>query len=223
MASHFSRFTNFLFGALFGSIFGLTISVLPVFAIEHKRLITFFLHQPFPQLAFQILVVTVTALAWAHTCATLNKLNLPDSKDLKWIKANAFPLLATLFLFLYVACSYLCAKLHVALLPTSLVSKETWQWFGLVITFLSAVLILIALFAPSIQAAQATPHHGDRLPVEHPIYLAGLIYLLGSAISFTTWFPLMAIPGAFVALAWHIRGATVRDVRAPWRLLPYIY
>jgi len=65
MASHFSRFSNFLAGIIFGSGFGALLSIAPVAAIEHKRLFHFFTHQPLPQTAFQAIVVATSAFAWA--------------------------------------------------------------------------------------------------------------------------------------------------------------
>jgi hypothetical protein len=219
MANHSSRLINFLTGALVGFVFGLTISILPVLVVEHKRLIMFFLHQPLPQLVGEAAVVACSTLAWALALGKIDKLDLPASKDLKWIKAHSFSLVATAFLFLYVACAYLCAKLHVAILPESLIAKENWQWLGAAITIVSAGFAPAALCFPSNPTAQATSDQKRTFHLRHPIYLAGLIYLIGSSVSFTTWFPLLAIPGAFVLIVWHVRqieNATVRDVSASW-------
>jgi len=156
--------------------------------------------------------------------AKLDKLSCPNGRD--WLKANSFALLATLFLFLYVACAYLCDRLHVAPMPTSFCDKESWQWLGDFFTLFAGTVTSASLLTPAKQRPQAGSSQKTAGTVEHPICLAGLIYLLGSSLSFATWFPLLAMPGAFVFLLWHIRkeaNATIGDVRARWRLMPYIF
>jgi len=214
MASQSPRLINFVSGAFTGCAFGLAITLLPLFAIEHKKLFVFLMHEPRWLIANQVVTILSVTFAFALTFARENKQILTVSRNT--LKANAFQLTATLFLFLYVACAYLCTRLHVAQLPTGLISQYLWTRLGVILTFTSALISLIASINRALRPDQA-----QRL--EHPYFFTGLLYLLGTALSFTTWFPLLAIPGAAVAIMWYMRRATVRDANCRWRLMPYIY
>jgi hypothetical protein len=214
MASQSFRLINFASGFVLGCLFGVTVSVLPLFAIEHRKLIAFLIHEPYMMIANQVLIIIAASLSFACTFAIEDKRIIRASRDS--LRANDFQLLATFFVFLYVACAYLCFKLHVARLPASLVSEQIWPSLGLAITSISALIALLASINHALRPGQSSP-------VQHPIFLAGLLYLLGSSLSFTTWFPLLAIPGALVAITWYIQRATVRDANSRWRIIPYIY
>jgi hypothetical protein len=214
MASQSPRLINFASGLALGCLFGLTVSVLPLLAIEHRKLITFLMHEPYTMMANQVLIVVSSSLSFACTFAAEDKRIITASRES--LRANNFQLMATFFVFLYVACAYLCFKLHVARLPASLVSEQIWPSVGLAITLVSALIALLASISRALRPGQSSF-------VQHPIFLAGLLYLLASALSFTTWFPLLAIPGALVAITWYIQRATVRDARSRWRVIPYIY
>jgi hypothetical protein len=214
MASQSPRLINFVSGALTGCVFGLTITLLPLFAIEHRKLFVFLMHEPDWLIANQVVTILSVTFAFALSFASKNKQILTVSRNT--LKANTFQLTATLFLFLYVACAYLCTRLHVAQLPTGLVSQHIWTDFGVVLTFMSALISLVTSINRALRPDQA-----PRL--EHPYFFTGLLYLLGTALSFTTWFPLLAIPGAAVTIIWYMDRATVRDANCRWRLVPYIY
>src|SRR5271168_1934676 len=178
MASQSSRSINFVSGLAVGCLFGLTISLLPLFAIEHRKLIAFMIHEPHLLIANQVLIVLSTSVSFACAFAEENKRIITLSRSA--LKANTFQLMATLFLFLYVACAYLCFKLHVAVLPASLIPQVNWARIGLAVTFISALIALLATVVRAFRPSQ-------NLPVQHPIYLAGLLYLLAAALSFATW------------------------------------
>lgn len=141
------------------------------------------------------------------------------------------------FYFLYVACAALCQRLGVGTVPTDL-----WRVAGVVVLCLGGALRLwaIAALGPLHSALVALqPGHklitsGPYRWVRHPSYLGALVFLCGIPMVFGTWFPLIAIPGCFVAVKWRIMdeeaflisefGEQYEGYRKSiWRLIPGVY
>jgi hypothetical protein len=227
-----NRSINSLKGAAFGFAFGLVVSVLPIMMIEYRHPFQYLIIQSRSQIAVELLVTLTTTIAFLR-CGLFLELpqvlhqeqpeaSAPGKSATNQIRIRLVPILATMFLFFYRACAQLCLKLNCAQLPDSPVPIRAWLLLGLTFILLSALIVLSAV------CAHPKADHGDKqlFQVSHPIFLGTLVYLIGTALSFTTWFPLLAVPGAFVSIVWYIRrtqGATIDDAEPPWRVVPFIY
>ena len=144
---------------------------------------------------------------------------------------------ACLFVFLYVACAALCDRLGVGT-----VRSDAWRDAGIVLLCAGAALRLwaISVLGP-LHSALVTVQPGHKIitsgpykRVRHPSYLGVLIFLAGVPMVFGAWFPLLAIPGCFVAVKWRIMDEEAFLIsefgeeyesykRQTWRLIPYLY
>ena len=141
------------------------------------------------------------------------------------------------FFFLYEACSALCEKLQLGAL-----NFELWRNLGLALLFAGAILRVWSIatlgrFHSGLVAIQ--PEHqlitsGPYRRLRHPSYLGVLMALTALPMIFGTWFPLLALPGVFVALKWRITDEEAllishfgKEYEAykskTWRLVPYFY
>jgi protein-S-isoprenylcysteine O-methyltransferase Ste14 len=141
------------------------------------------------------------------------------------------------FFFLYIACCALCRKIHFGDLD-----GEWWRIAGLFL-FISGYAVRIWAIAAlgkfhsgfvTIQPEHEIVRIGPYKWLRHPSYLGGFIALAGIPFIFGCWFPLLALPGAFVALQWRIDdeerllsqqfGEQFDQYKADtWRLIPRIY
>lgn len=142
-----------------------------------------------------------------------------------------------IFFFLYLSCAVLCQKIHFGALD-----REWWRTLGVVLFVIGAALRLWAIAAlgslhsgfVTIQAGHQLIRSGPYRWLRHPSYLGGLIATVAIPPIFGSWFPLLAIPGALVALKWRIEdeekllsetfALEFEDYKkGTWRLIPFIY
>lgn len=138
-------------------------------------------------------------------------------------KSRTRVLLLFLYLLLYVMCSILCQKMNLGSLVTDALTAEVVRTIGLGLSVAGLYLMVRGMFvqvAPEktklIQSDTAelniggwTPHLSPHVPptrVEflrsHPVCAGWLVLLTGLPIVFMAWFPLIAIPGLFIAMNW---------------------
>lgn len=140
-------------------------------------------------------------------------------------------------LFLYVSCAALCVKLNVATL--------NYEWLHVVGLAIMLLAIGIGLWARRTVPACLLNPEGDNkeLPAEltlpwrqlrYPERFALLFMLFGMSFVLSSWMPILALPGVFIALKWEladIEAFRIREIGDPylayrkesWSLLPFIY
>ncbi len=138
-------------------------------------------------------------------------------------------------LFFYVACCALCAKLQVACWHGACV-----QTIGFVLLIIGAGLRIHANYVLgnsnylAIQPGHFLIEQGAYRWVRHPSYLGFLLMLSSIPLLFNTWFPLFALPGAWVAikqrmeneeklLSKHFGASYLAYLKRTWRILPGLY
>lgn len=152
-------------------------------------------------------------------------------------KSRTRVLLLFLYLLLYVMCSILCQKMNLGSLVTDALTAEVVRTFGLTMSVTGLYLMvrgmfvqvapakakLIEITAPELTIGGWSPHLSPHVPptrVEflrtHPVCAGWLVLLTGLPIVFMAWFPLIAIPGLFIAMNWLfvVRNATSNDFPA---------
>jgi len=141
------------------------------------------------------------------------------------------------FVFLYVACAALCERLGLGVLDS-----ELYRNLGVALLAAGSVIRLWAIatlgtFHSALVAVQTGHHIITRGPyrwLRHPSYLGLLIFLTGVPMVFAAWFPLLALPGCFVALRWRITDEEAFLIseftddyesykKRTWRLIPFLY
>jgi hypothetical protein len=119
---------------------------------------------------------------------------------------------ALIYASLYLASALLCLRLKLALLP------DWISWLGVFILALATA----TWFAGLRSLLASRPAF-----VAYPQFLALLLYALGLALSHRVWFPLLALPGIFVAIVWHLNGraAPLDNTQTParYKILPFFY
>ncbi|MBX9724806.1 MAG: isoprenylcysteine carboxylmethyltransferase family protein [Candidatus Obscuribacterales bacterium] len=111
------------------------------------------------------------------------------------------------FLFLYVATCSVCERLGFLTVNTG-----TFRVIGLVIFCLGFIVRLVAIATlghrhsafVTLQEDHAIVTTGLYKYIRHPSYLGVLIILVGIPLVFSTWLPLFALPGVFIALKWRM-------------------
>ncbi|MBX9666349.1 MAG: hypothetical protein K2X93_01975 [Candidatus Obscuribacterales bacterium] len=130
-------------------------------------------------------------------------------------KGRTLSLVILLYLILFVKCAVLCQRLQLGVIIMDPVSEELLRTFGLGVTVIGLYLTIRGLFVVKIspQTLQASP---DMVPVpsphvprtllsflrNHPICTGWLVILSGLPLVYQAWFPLLAVPGIFVAMNW---------------------
>ncbi len=130
-------------------------------------------------------------------------------------KARTLSLFILLYLILFVKCAVLCQRLQLGVIIMDPVSEELLRTFGLGVTVIGLYLTIRGLFVVKIspQILQVSP---DMVPVpsphvprtrlsflrNHPICTGWLVILSGLPLVYQAWFPLLAVPGIFVAMNW---------------------
>lgn len=219
--------TNLLLSTPASFLFGLLTAVAPVA----------FIHRGFAQLNSHW-QVTAFYFLLALLCAVSTLLGFSLSAGEKEIRQQRYFVWGSIvFLFLYIAAAALCEKLN-----TGTLTGDIWRYLGLLIFTAGAVLRIRAIAQlktlhsgfVTIQSNHHLVKTGLYSRLRHPSYLAVLVLLVGIPLIFNTWFPLLAIPGAAVALSWRINdeeqllceylGQEYLDYqRQTWRLIPFIY
>lgn len=140
------------------------------------------------------------------------------------------------FIFLYITCAVLCEKLKMT--PTYGFVRD----IGVVLVALGGLLRIwsIAVLGRfhsayvALMEGHSLVQSGPYRYLRNPSYLGMLIVMVGIPLVFGTWFPLLAIPGAFIILKWRIKaeedflgehfGEEYEEYRQrTFRLIPFIY
>lgn len=120
------------------------------------------------------------------------------------------------FLMLYVNCAVLCQRLGFGMFSVSADVAFILQVLGVALASVGAIYIAIS----------------DRLSqkerVLHPNYFGVFVILTGAPLVFSTWFPLLALPGILVGMLWSIgrtdKGKMEQASNSGLRtLIPFLY
>lgn len=141
------------------------------------------------------------------------------------------------FVFLYVACTALCARLNLGL-----AESEAFRGAGVIVIVAGSVLRIWAIATlgrlhsalVAIQPEHKLVRHGPYRYIRHPSYLGLTVFLAGIPMVFAAWFPLLAIPGCIVALRWRIMDEEAFLIsefgheyesykKGTWCMIPFIY
>lgn len=140
------------------------------------------------------------------------------------------------FIFLYIACAVLCEKLKIA------VTYGFVRDIGLVLVAIGGILRLWSIATlgrfHTAYVALMEEHKlirtGPYKFVRNPSYLGMLVVMAGIPLVYGTWFPLLAMPGAFIVMKWRMNdeeaflaehfGQEYDQYREKTvRLIPFIY
>ncbi len=134
--------------------------------------------------------------------------------------------------FLYCACSVLCQRIHFGDL------KSAWcPVAGLVLVASGGFL---HLWATAVRrrwferSGSGLVTSGPYRRLRHPSYLGFLIAMTGLPLVFSSWLPLLALPGVFVVLRWRLEEAEKvlaeqfthefeQYKSQTWQVFPYLY
>jgi protein-S-isoprenylcysteine O-methyltransferase Ste14 len=211
-----------------GASYGAFIALGPVAIINHRHLDTLWTDQIFPKQCFYVLALITGGLAAiltksvgqpavgeTHGVFRESMFSQPEGRCMAsplyiidLAKSHAFEIFGSIAMFLYIACSALCEHLHIALLKSRILPNEFCPILGLIIIFLAFTTQISSLW-------QATSSFSStkqvlkkwtfaKEPINHPIYLGWLIFLIGIPFLFSTWFTLIAWPGALVLIKWQV-------------------
>ncbi len=218
---------NRLFLAATGAVVSLVLAVGPVVFIRHG-LLHFTDH--WQEVAFYVTFVIGGAAGGAMGFnLSTGVREIPRQRRLVWGTVICF--------LLYMSCTALCEKINFGTIDTG-----WWRTAGLVI-FLAGVILREWAIARlgrlhsgfvAIQPEHKLVRNGLYRIIRHPSYLGALVTLVGMPMVFGTWFPLLAIPGAFVAVRWRIEdeesllaeefgGEFQEYKKGTWRMIPYLY
>jgi hypothetical protein len=205
-----------LFGAvIIGAIFGTYMAFGPVLLIKHRDPISVLHDQPTQRWLFYIVDAIGTALAFGVVyCrrAVTEKLGLkPLQAILAWLSRNRAAIVVALSIFLYKACAALCFKLGILPLPIKPIHPRSWLYIGLTMGAIGSLGLSASFLDGSmVNFFLGLPVSASRKKLLSAS-LAVLFYLISIPLLYSTYFPLLAIPGAFISLRWHLRqlsGAT---------------
>lgn len=140
------------------------------------------------------------------------------------------------FIFLYIACAVLCEKLKIT------VTYGFMRDIGLVLVAIGGILRLWSIANlgrfHSAYVALMDEHKliqsGPYKSIRNPSYLGMLVMMSGIPLVYGTWFPLLAMPGAFIVMKWRMNdeeaflaehfGQEYAEYQAKTvRLIPFIY
>jgi protein-S-isoprenylcysteine O-methyltransferase Ste14 len=140
------------------------------------------------------------------------------------------------FVFLYISCAVLCEKLKIT------VTYGFVRDIGLVLVAVGGILriwsIAVLGHFHSAYVALMEEHKliqsGPYRSIRNPSYLGMLIVMAGIPLVYGTWFPLLAIPGAFIVMKWrmndeeaflaeHFGEEYENYCQKTVRLIPFIY
>lgn len=110
------------------------------------------------------------------------------------------------FIFLYIACAVLCEKLKIT------VTYGFVRDIGLVLVAIGGILRLWSIATlgrfHTAYVALMEEHKliqtGPYKFVRNPSYLGMLVLMAGIPLVYGTWFPLLAMPGAFIVMKWRM-------------------
>lgn len=143
---------------------------------------------------------------------------------------------ATVFVFLYCAAIALCQRLHLGTLnELSPIALDVCRVLGLALVIGGCALAIRAVLSSFWNPVRnkELARFTSIFRLRHPIFFGSLIVLSGLPLSFSTWLPLLAIPGMFIGLKWYLRYAESsllekfgdeysRYQAETWFLLPYV-
>jgi len=132
--------------------------------------------------------------------------------DLKqWlVTRRRLRLLSMLFLALYVASCTLTHKLGILGVPAATAGAFPLILGGIISVAALAWILFCFLRSPSPYKAFGPVPDAENVkpvrklwPLRHPVLLGVLILLIGIPPIFGAWIPLLAVPGAFIAMKWY--------------------
>ncbi|PWT95994.1 MAG: hypothetical protein C5B53_10490 [Candidatus Melainabacteria bacterium] len=190
-----------------GLAYGLFISLAPVALINHRNLAHFLFEDDWAKFCFYVLAALVGGLSAIMVVTQRQDSEAEDSAKAltaaqrltAHLKNHGFEVVATAVVFLFTACACLCQKLNIAGLPEASSLGIAWPNLGL-------TLIVIAM---SCQFAGIRPkghakRPGWRWTLIEPVSPAWIILFAGISLLFSTWFPLLALPGIFIGMKWRL-------------------
>jgi di/tricarboxylate transporter len=196
-------------GAPVGLFFGVFTVILPKVTIEHHKPLVFLAKENQLQKIEEMLMIGLLVLIFALLFPIREQslesapLQLDSKAPLRRHLAGIFSI--ALPMFLYVACAQLCFKLRVAILPMNFASANVWMVSGIVLSWMGTLLTLAVALHRSgtiknLAKNLITAHSFERL------FALGVTFLLiGLSLNYLTWFPLLALPGAYIAFMWQRR------------------
>jgi hypothetical protein len=193
----------------FGLSYGLLVSLAPVALINHRHLSQFLFEQGWSKFCFYLLSALVGGLTAVmvfnaeceHSGAKDSAKQLTARQRLvAFLKAHVFEMVATVVVFLFTACACLCQKLGIADLG------EATSNLGLVLIVAAMSCQFIEVQPAGIKERQSCPSKvpGWRWTLSEPVSFAWVILLLGISLLFSTWFPLLALPGIVIGMKWRL-------------------
>jgi hypothetical protein len=190
-----------------GGAFGLAISLAPLLLIQHRQLFIFFSKTSTEILMFCPIVTLAYAFAALKFPLEVPLQSLNIMRLLPRARVNIFAIAWSTAVFLYIACAILCAKLNLASLPI----WPNWQ-SNLCPNNLSPDIGLILISFGLIRQIASLANEDSPDPTKvswvsalsHPLYSGWLLFLLGVSLLFSTWFPLIALPGLCAVIKWHL-------------------
>lgn len=131
-------------------------------------------------------------------------------------KIRTIVLAMLLYLVLFVKCAVLCQRLRLGVIILDPVSEELLRSFGLGVTVAGLYIAIRGLFVDSNIGLPVSDESPDMVPKsnshvpptrfsflrQHPVCTGWLVILSGLPLVYQAWFPLLAIPGIFVAMNW---------------------
>ncbi|MDZ4833151.1 MAG: hypothetical protein SGJ27_05055 [Candidatus Melainabacteria bacterium] len=150
-------------------------------------------------------------------------------------KSRTRVLLLFLYLLLFVMCAVLCQKMILGSIVTDFLTAEMIRNLGVGLSVTGLYLMVRGMFVRSAPTKSSlvetetsdlkvggwTPHLSPHVPPTrlaflraHPVCAGWLVLLTGLPLVFLAWFPLIAIPGLFIAMNWLFveRNPTSRDI-----------
>ena len=200
----------------FGLTYGLLVSLAPVALINHRNLTHFLFEEDWAKICFYVLAALMGGLSAimvvaerrdSEAKAGAKALTLAQ-RSVAYLKNHAFEIVATTVVFLFTASACLCQKLSIAALPETSSPGTAWPNLGL-------ALIILAMSCQFIGSRPEESAHqegksqfgkapGWRWTLSEPISFAWIILLAGISLLFSTWFPLLALPGIFIGMKWRL-------------------
>ncbi len=178
---------------------------------------------------YLVVVLGSTMAGWLGHNFTVGLKEKPRQRLIAWG--------SILFSFLYLSCALLCERLAFGTF-----NSPIWRDLGLLLVLAGWIvrnwavgtLGLLHSRLVTIQAGHELIDAGPYRRLRHPSYLGLILIFAGSPMVLGTWFPLLALPGVFVAIKWrmdaeeellqdHFGEAYKTYCAGKWRLLPYVY
>jgi hypothetical protein len=217
---------------LLGAAYGVLLSLAPVALICHRRLFSFLAESDWPKLCFYLVSPLVAgisaAICFPSPKSPQSQVANPAKTSLRQlgapIEAHAFEILATIIVFLFVACAALSEKLAIAPLQGADASSPVWPITGLLLILSTITCHFVLALGAYRQEASSTglSHRQPRWhwTLSQPVSVSWIILLAGISLLFSTWFPLLSLPGIFIGMKWRLRrqieNSTIA-IEAPFR------